>query len=59
MACMYDCIFAVFCPCVGIMRMSSAYVVIFTRACGVGMSDGYNKLSSVGDIGRLLVIHHF
>ena len=34
--------------CVDVMEMSSAYVVIFTGACGVGVSDVY-MLKSVGD----------
>ena len=35
--------------CVDVMLMSSAYVVNFTSACGVGVSDVY-MLKSVGDI---------
>ena len=35
--------------CVDVMVMSSAYVVSFTGACGVGVSDVY-MLKSVGDI---------
>ena len=34
--------------CVDVMVMSSAYVVSFTGACGVGVSDVY-MLKSVGD----------
>ena len=34
--------------CVHVMVMSSAYVVSFTCACGVGVSDVY-MLNSVGD----------
>ena len=34
--------------CVDVMVMSSAYVVGFTGACGVGVSDVY-MLKSVGD----------
>ena len=34
--------------CVDVMVMSSAYIVSFTGACGVGVSDVY-MLKSVGD----------
>ena len=34
--------------CVDVMVMASAYVVSFTGACGVGVSDVY-MLKSVGD----------
>ena len=34
--------------CVDVMVMSSAFVVSFTGACGVGVSDVY-MLNSVGD----------
>ena len=34
--------------CVDVMVMSSAYLVSFTGACGVGVSDVY-MLKSVGD----------
>ena len=34
--------------CVNVMVLSSAYVVSFTGACGVGLSDVY-MLKSVGD----------
>ena len=35
--------------CVDVMVMSSAYVVSFTSACGVGVSDAY-MLNNVGDL---------
>ena len=34
--------------CIDVMVMSSEYVVSFTGACGVGVSDVY-KLNNVGD----------
>ena len=43
--------------CVDVMVMSSAYVVSFTGACGVGVSDVYMLKSVV--IARRLVEHHF
>ena len=50
-ACRYDWMFALamfMSLCVDIMVLSSAYVVNFTGACGVGVSDGY-MLESVVD----------
>ena len=42
--------------CFNVMVISSAYVVSFTGACGVGVSDMY-MLKSVGEC--RLVKHHF
>ena len=50
-SCRYDWMFALamfMSLCVDVMVMSSAYVVSFTGACGVGVSDVY-MLKSLGD----------
>ena len=50
-SCRYDWMFAFvmfMSLCVDIIMMSSAYIVSFTGACGVGVSDMY-MLKSVGD----------
>ena len=49
--CMYEWMFAFamfMSLCVDVMVVSSAYVISFTGACGVGVSDVY-MLKSVGD----------
>ena len=43
--------------CADVMVMSSAYVVSFTGACGLGVSNVYMLKSGV--IARRLVEHHF
>ena len=50
-SCMYDLMFTfamLLLMCIDVMVMSSEYVVNFTAACGVGMSDMY-MLNNVGD----------